>query len=81
LVTVIDPHIKKDDNYHVYTEARDKNLFIKKADGLTDYEGHCWPGASMWLDFLNPQVRDFWAEKFTLSQYKGTTEHVCHALP
>ncbi|KAL3097089.1 hypothetical protein niasHS_002805 [Heterodera schachtii] len=76
LVTVIDPHIKKDDNYPIYTEARDKGYFVKKADGQTDYEAHCWPGASMWLDFLSADVRNFWAEKFALDQYKGTTENV-----
>lgn len=75
LVTVIDPHIKKDDNYPVYKEARDNSYFIKKADGVTDYEGHCWPGASMWLDFLKPEVRTFWAHKFALDQYQGSTVH------
>ena len=77
MVTVVDPHIKKDDNYPVYSQARDNSFFIKKADGVTDYEGHCWPGAAMWLDFVNPTVRDFWAYKFALDEYQGTTEHVC----
>ncbi|VDN30007.1 unnamed protein product [Gongylonema pulchrum] len=45
----------------------------KKRDG-EDYEGHCWPGASMYLDFLNPEVRDFWASKFAFDQYAGSTE-------
>lgn len=76
MVTVIDPHIKKDDNYYVYNEGRSKGYFVKKSDGENDYEGHCWPGASMWLDFLNPDVRNFWADKFALDQYQGTTERV-----
>uniref|UniRef100_A0A914NGQ0 Glycoside hydrolase family 31 N-terminal domain-containing protein n=1 Tax=Meloidogyne incognita TaxID=6306 RepID=A0A914NGQ0_MELIC len=74
LVTVIDPHIKIDDGYYVYNEAKANNFFVKKSDGTSDYEGHCWPGASMWLDFVNPSVREFWAGKFPVDQYQGTTE-------
>eukprot|EP00928_Gymnodinium_smaydae_P005920 TRINITY_DN12051_c0_g2_i1.p1 TRINITY_DN12051_c0_g2~~TRINITY_DN12051_c0_g2_i1.p1 ORF type:complete len:1044 (-),score=239.32 TRINITY_DN12051_c0_g2_i1:202-3246(-) len=29
-VNVVDPHIKKDDNFHVYKEIKEKQLFIKK---------------------------------------------------
>ncbi|VDN03320.1 unnamed protein product [Thelazia callipaeda] len=71
MVTIIDPHIKKDDNYHVYSEAKKNGYFVKVGD---DYEGHCWSGASMYLDFLNPAVRDFWAGQFAFDQYIGSTE-------
>ena len=30
MVTIIDPHIKKDDNYYVYKNAKDKGLFVKR---------------------------------------------------
>ncbi|KAM3717044.1 Neutral alpha-glucosidase AB [Dirofilaria immitis] len=73
MVTIIDPHIKKDDNYPIYKEAKELGYFIKQRDG-EDYEGHCWPGASAYLDFLNPAVRDFWASKFAYNQYPGSTE-------
>jgi alpha 1,3-glucosidase len=76
MVTIIDPHIKRDDNYHVFKEASDNGYFIKSAGDEADYEGHCWPGASMYLDFINPTVRDFWASKFTLDQYVGSTERL-----
>ncbi|TMS36684.1 hypothetical protein L596_003786 [Steinernema carpocapsae] len=74
MVTIIDPHIKKDDSYHVYKDAKDLGYFIKDKDGERDYEGHCWPGASMYLDFLNPVVRDYWAGKFSYDQYAGSTK-------
>lgn len=45
LVTIIDPHIKKDDNYKVYKEAKDNDYFIKSRDG-GEYDGWCWPGSS-----------------------------------
>ncbi len=31
-------------------------------------------GSSMYLDFLNPAVRDFWANNFQFSEYEGSTE-------
>eukprot|EP00927_Polykrikos_kofoidii_P008057 TRINITY_DN13338_c0_g1_i1.p1 TRINITY_DN13338_c0_g1~~TRINITY_DN13338_c0_g1_i1.p1 ORF type:complete len:1024 (-),score=135.47 TRINITY_DN13338_c0_g1_i1:338-3409(-) len=34
-VNVVDPHIKKDDNYDVYKEIRDKGLFTKKVNWRT----------------------------------------------
>ena len=27
-------------------------------------------GSSSWIDFLNPEVRDWWASKFAFDQYK-----------
>lgn len=46
---------------------------MKDRDG-NDFEGHCWPGASSYLDFLNPVVRDYWAGKFSFDKYVGSTE-------
>ena len=43
MVTIIDPHIKKDDNYKVYKQAKDLGHFIKNKDNA-DYDGWCWPG-------------------------------------
>ncbi|ESO91975.1 hypothetical protein LOTGIDRAFT_217135 [Lottia gigantea] len=72
LVTIVDPHLKREDGYSVYTDARDRGFLIKNKDG-NDYEGWCWPGSSSWPDFTNPVVREWWADKFALSEYKGST--------
>ena len=45
MVTIVDPHLKRDENYRVFTEARDKGLLIKNKDG-GDFDGWCWPGES-----------------------------------
>jgi alpha-glucosidase (family GH31 glycosyl hydrolase) len=29
-----------------------ENIFIRNKDGNT-YVGNCWPGQSVWVDFLN----------------------------
>ena len=33
LVTIVDPHIKRDPNYYIYKEAQDKGLYVKNKDG------------------------------------------------
>ncbi|CAB4000528.1 Neutral alpha-glucosidase AB, partial [Paramuricea clavata] len=72
MVTIVDPHIKRDDDYHIHREASSKGYYVKNKDGA-DYNGWCWPGESSWIDFFNPEVRDWWASKFALDQYKGST--------
>jgi len=46
-VNVVDPHIKKDEKFHVFTEVRDKGLFVKKVtykqiDDATDAKPADW---------------------------------------
>ncbi|PAA66271.1 hypothetical protein BOX15_Mlig006154g1 [Macrostomum lignano] len=64
LVTVVDPHIKRDDNWALYQRVRDGDIAVKshKDDGL--YDGWCWPGSSVWPDFIDPAVRKWWANEF-----------------
>jgi len=73
LITIIDPHLKRDSNYPVFNEAQQNNYMIKNRDNQ-DYEGHCWPGASMWPDFLNPAVSDWWGRKFIPEFFPGFTK-------
>jgi alpha-glucosidase (family GH31 glycosyl hydrolase) len=44
MVTIVDPHIKRDANYHVHKEATEKGLYIKDKTGK-DFDGWCWYGA------------------------------------
>ncbi len=32
----------------------------------------CWPGASVYFDFINPEGRDFWISLFDIKFFKGT---------
>jgi len=72
LVTIVDPHIKIDNGYHIYTEAKELDLFVKDKSG-SPIDGWCWPGSSSWPDFSDARVQQWWAEKFSLENYKGTT--------
>ncbi|EMD31533.1 glycoside hydrolase family 31 protein [Gelatoporia subvermispora B] len=63
MVVIVDPHLKRTDNYPIYQQAKDLDLLIKKKDGQ-EYEGWCWPGSSAWVDFFNPASWDWWKSLF-----------------
>lgn len=73
MVTIIDPHIKRDDKYYIHKEATAKGYYVKEKDGKKDYDGWCWPGSSSYLDFTSSQVRSWWADQFAYNRYKGST--------
>lgn len=35
------------------------------------FSNRCWPGASFWPDYLNPAVREWWADKFKPEHFPG----------
>jgi len=72
MITISDPHIKKDDGYQIYAEAKSLGYFVKTKDGH-DYEGWCWPGSSMWLDYFNPEIFQWYSKRYSLENYKGST--------
>ena len=45
MVTIVDPHIKRDSGYKLYQQGKDNDYFVKNKDG-NEYEGWCWPGKS-----------------------------------
>src|SRR5690554_2109958 len=73
MVTIIDPHIKKDNDYYVSKEGAELDVYIKNKDGNSDFDGWCWPGSSQWIDFYNPKARDWWASQFSYDRYVGST--------
>ncbi|KAM6563218.1 hypothetical protein CsatB_023216 [Cannabis sativa] len=72
MVTIVDPHIKRDDSYFLHKEASQKGYYVKDATG-NDYDGWCWPGSSSYLDVVNPEIRSWWAERFSTEVYVGST--------
>ena len=75
-VTIIDPHVKRDDGYPMHVEATRLGLYVKSADGSKDFEGWCWPGSSSYLDVSDPRVRSWWADQFSLDKYAGSTPNL-----
>ncbi|KAK1293326.1 hypothetical protein QJS10_CPB17g00025 [Acorus calamus] len=72
MVTIVDPHIKRDESFHLHKEATQKGYYVKDATGK-DFDGWCWPGSSSYPDMLNPEIREWWADKFSLNNYVGST--------
>ncbi|KAL6588134.1 putative glucan 1,3-alpha-glucosidase [Orobanche minor] len=72
MVTIVDPHIKRDETYYIHKEATEKGYYVKDAT-WKDFDGWCWPGSSSYLDMVNPEIRSWWAEKFTCKNYVGST--------
>uniref|UniRef100_A0A8C3LDH1 Glycoside hydrolase family 31 N-terminal domain-containing protein n=1 Tax=Chrysolophus pictus TaxID=9089 RepID=A0A8C3LDH1_CHRPC len=72
LVVIVDPHIKADPMYTLYSQGKEKGYFVKDRNGK-DFEGICWPGSSYYLDFTNPEVRKWYADQFAFKTYKGST--------
>jgi len=68
LVTIIDPHIKSENGYGVYTKLKELDFFTKTHSGEL-YDGWCWPGTSSYPDFCDPQMRDQWAKFFSMDYY------------
>lgn len=73
MVTIIDPHIKRDDNYYIHKEATTLGLYIKDKKSENDFDGWCWPGSSSYLDFTTEKVRRWWAEQFQYNKYVEST--------
>lgn len=71
-VAIIDPHVKRDAAYSLHLEATQKKYYVKDKDG-GDFDGWCWPGSSSYLDVLSPEIRNWWASKFSYSSYQGST--------
>ncbi|XP_021900349.1 probable glucan 1,3-alpha-glucosidase [Carica papaya] len=72
MVTIVDPHIKRDDSFPLHKEATQKGYYVKDASGK-DFDGWCWPGSSSYPDTLNPEIRSWWSEKFSYENYVGST--------
>ncbi|ORX81234.1 hypothetical protein BCR32DRAFT_220370 [Anaeromyces robustus] len=73
MVTIIDPHIKVDNNYYVYKEAKDQDLFVHNNQDKP-FDGWCWPGSSSWVDFLKPEASKWLISQYDFEKYKGSTE-------
>jgi len=75
LVTIIDPHIKREPNYAIHTAAQYHGFYVKNRDG-NEYEGQCWPGSSSWIDYWNPAASRWWSERFLYSNFEHSNPNL-----
>ncbi len=62
VVAIVDPGVKVDEDYRVYTEGRDRGLFCRTFTG-EEYRNVVWPGLCAFPDFTNPATREWWGEQ------------------
>jgi len=55
-----------------------QSIFVKDSTGTTDFEGTCWPGNSVWIDFLNANAQQYWSGLYDYAKFKGSTS-IYHA--
>lgn len=51
---------------------------MKDESGDEDFEGNCWPGNSVWLDFLNENAQKYYASLYSYEKFVGSTK-IYHA--
>jgi alpha-glucosidase len=76
VVTIVDPGVKVDENYPVYVEGCERDLFCKNLDG-GEYHNVVWPGVCAFPDFTNPRTREWWGEKHRALLDKGVSGVWC----
>ena len=63
LVPIIDAGVKAEKGYDVDDEGVEKGYYVKNADG-TDFVGNVWPGEVHFPDFLNPEARAWFGNRY-----------------
>lgn len=63
LVTIIDPGVKKDQNYFMVQEGMKGKYFCLNVHG-DPLVGVVWPGKTLFPDFTNPAAREWWSDKY-----------------
>jgi alpha-glucosidase len=62
-VLIIDPGIKVDPNYSIYSDGKTKGIFVKNPDG-TELNKDVWPKASAFPDFTDKRAREWFGSQF-----------------
>jgi alpha 1,3-glucosidase len=74
MVAIVDPHIKKADTFRVYKDAVEKDIITKRNDNSSNFEGWCWTGSSVWVDFFNPKSWSWWTDMFSFKVWEDSTK-------
>lgn len=61
IVPIVDPGVKKDEQYTVYREGISRDLFCKKIEGQWFF-GEVWPGESAFPDFSDERAVAWWGQ-------------------
>lgn len=70
LIPIIDAGVKCEDGYDVYDEGVKNNHFCKDRNG-DDFKAAVWPGICCFPDYLKPESRKWFGDKFLTLTEKG----------
>lgn len=62
-VVMINPGIKEDPDYSVYSDGLEQDMFLRTADGDVA-KAPVWPGFCAFPDFTHPGVREWWGKLY-----------------
>ena len=68
VVSVNDPHIKADKSYYLYNDALQKKVLVLTKN-KNNYEAHCWPGKSVWPDYMKPETKKWWQKLYYFDHF------------
>ncbi|CDW73021.1 cre-aagr-4 protein [Stylonychia lemnae] len=84
LTIITDPHIKVDDDYFVYRDGQNVVVKLEKDETIVGafvrdhqnktFVGDCWPGKSVWIDYLNDKANEYWRSLYQYDKFKGTNK-------
>lgn len=60
MVPIVDPGVKRDADYTVYRDGLEQDVFCQMAAGQL-FSGEVWPGESVFPDFTDQKVNEWWA--------------------
>ena len=63
LVTIIDPGVKIDEQYPVYSQGMEHDYFCRYENGEL-FSGNVWPGACVFPDYSQSTVRSWWGNLY-----------------
>ena len=72
-VLIIDPGIKVVENYPVYKNGQNNNIFVKNPDG-TELHRDVWPQSSAFPDFTDPKARAWFGAQYKDHIAEGVAE-------
>ena len=76
VVTIVDPGVKVDERYALYTEGRERGYFCLTRDG-DEYHNDVWPGLCAFPDFTDPAVREWWGDQHRVLLDEGVAGVWC----
>ncbi|WP_138431363.1 glycoside hydrolase family 31 protein [Fodinibius saliphilus] len=72
-IVMIDPGVKVDDEYEVYRQGLEQDVFCKRPDGELMI-GPVWPSETVFPDYTDPDVRAWWGDLYeNLLNNKGVS--------